>query len=185
MDASGDGRNPRGPRAHTRTRAGILLSAAAALVAAAIPASASQPAPAPAPAPTATATATATATPVVVDCFSKGQVRPDEYLLACGDGNNRLVKLRWKTWGTKTATATGTDMVNDCRPYCAAGRFHPYPVTVTLSDPQPWPDRPGTQRFATIRLLYTRTAPAPLPKDVTYKLVYDTPSPTPTPTPSP
>ncbi|MGW6613716.1 hypothetical protein ACWGA0_09710 [Streptomyces erythrochromogenes] len=171
MDASGDGRNPRGPRARTRTRTGILLSAAAALVAAAVPASASQPAPAPAPAPD----------PVVVDCFSKGQVRPDEYLLACGDGNNRLVDLRWNTWGPNTATATGTDMVNDCRPYCAAGRFRPYPVTVTLSDPQPWPDRPGTQRFATIRLLYTDTAPAPLPKDVTYKLVYDTPTPTPSP----
>ncbi|MFI8448878.1 hypothetical protein [Streptomyces erythrochromogenes] len=177
MDASADDRNPRGPRARnhtrtrTRTRTGILLSTAAALAAATVPASASQPAPAPAP------------DPVVVDCFSKGQVRPDEYLLACGDGNNRLVDLRWNTWGPNTATATGTDMVNDCRPYCAAGRFRPYPVTVTLSDPQPWPDRPGTQRFATIRLLYTDTAPAPVPKDVTYKLVYDTPTPTPTPSP--
>ncbi|MFJ6785833.1 hypothetical protein [Streptomyces yangpuensis] len=169
MDVSGHGRNARGPRARTRTRTGILLSAAAALTAAAIPVSASQPT---APNPD----------PVVVDCFSKPQTRPEEYLLACGDGNNRLVDLHWTTWGPQTATATGTDMVNDCRPYCAAGRFRPYPVTVTLSHPQPWPDHPGTQRFSTIRLLYTDTAPSPVPKDVTYKLVYE-PPPTPTPTP--
>lgn len=109
---------------------------------------------------------------VVVDCFSQAQVRPEEYLLACGDGNNRLVDLRWDTWGPRTATATGTDMVNDCRPYCAAGRFRAYPVTVTLSDPAVWPEHPDLQRFTTIRLLYTDTAPAPVPKDVTYKLVY-------------
>ncbi|MFG2342371.1 hypothetical protein [Streptomyces yangpuensis] len=170
MDVSGHGRNARGQRARTRTRTGILLSAAAALTAAAIPVSASQHTAAPAP------------DPVVVDCFSKPQTRPEEYLLACGDGNNRLVDLHWTTWGPQTATATGTDMVNDCRPYCAAGRFRPYPVTVTLSHPQPWPDHPGTQRFSTIRLLYTDTAPSPVPKDVTYKLVYE-PPPTPTPTP--
>ncbi|GHB51835.1 hypothetical protein GCM10010347_22080 [Streptomyces cirratus] len=164
MDVSGNDRRTRAPRAAVRT-AGVL-GAAAALVAAAVPASARS----------GTAAAPgATAAPdplVVLDCSSEAQVRPDEYLLACGDGNNRLVKLRWETWGPRTATATGTDMVNDCRPYCAAGRFHAYPVTVTLSRPQSWPERPGAQRFTTIRLLYTDTAPAPGGKDVTIKLVY-------------
>ncbi|OEJ30481.1 hypothetical protein BGK67_03140 [Streptomyces subrutilus] len=142
-----------------------LLCTAAALTAAVIPASA-QPA-ATAPAPNA-----APLDPVVVDCFSEAQTRPEEYLLACGDGNNRLVKLRWETWGPSTATATGTDMVNDCRPYCAAGRFRAYPVTVTLSHPEAWPEHPEVQRFTMIRLLYTDTAPVPVAKDVTYKLVY-------------
>ncbi|WP_324617233.1 hypothetical protein [Streptomyces sp. NRRL F-2580] len=160
VDASGDGRRVRGPRARMRTA--TLLCAAAALAAGTVPASA-QPRAVPAPAPDPL---------VVVDCFSKPQVRPEEYLLACGDGNNRLVRLRWDTWGPRTATATGTDMVNDCKPYCAAGRFRSYPVTVTLSSPEPWPDRPDVQRFTTIRLLYTDTAPAPVPKDVSYKLVY-------------
>ncbi|MER5729873.1 hypothetical protein ABT084_16290 [Streptomyces sp. NPDC002138] len=110
---------------------------------------------------------------VVVDCFSQAQMRPQEYLLACGDGNNRLVELRWNSWGSRTATATGTDMVNDCRPYCAAGRFRAYPVTVTLSDPQAWPQHPDVRRFTMIRLVYTDTVPGPHPtKDVTYKLVY-------------
>ncbi|MFF3209468.1 hypothetical protein ACFYYB_02285 [Streptomyces sp. NPDC002886] len=109
---------------------------------------------------------------VVVDCSSQAQMRPTEYILACGDGNNRLVGLRWNTWGPASATATGTDMVNDCRPYCAAGRFRAYPVTVTLGAPQPWPEHPDLRRFTTIRLLYTDTAPEPVSKDVTYKLVY-------------
>lgn len=142
-----------------------LLCTVAALTAAVLPASAN------------TATVASQSTEqldpvVVVDCFSQAQVRPEEYLLACGDGNNRLVGLRWDTWGPRTATATGTDLVNDCRPYCAAGRFRAYPVTVTLGDPQAWPEHPEVERFTTIRLVYTDTAPSPVPKDVTYKLVY-------------
>ncbi|MFE2480605.1 hypothetical protein [Streptomyces sp. NRRL F-2747] len=155
----------------TRTRNGVrtatLLCAAAALavgaaVPAAAPASAQQ-----------TPRAVMDPNPVVVvDCFSKGQVRPREYLLACGDGNNRLIRLRWDSWGRRTATATGIDMVNDCTPYCAAGRFRAYPVKVTLNNPRSWPDHPDVQRYTTMRLLYTDTAPPPVPKDVTYKLVY-------------
>ncbi|MEW1632880.1 hypothetical protein AB0469_02275 [Streptomyces sp. NPDC093801] len=157
MDASGDGRRARPARQWGR-RAG-LMCAAAALAAVAAPAAAQAPPKDPYPV-------------VVVDCSSAAQVRPEEYVLACGDGNNRLVGLDWDSWGASTATATGTDMVNDCRPYCAAGRFRPYPVTVTLSEPLPWPAHPGVQRFTKIRLLYTDTAPAPVHKDVTYKLVY-------------
>ncbi|MGE7387998.1 hypothetical protein ACQKM2_21235 [Streptomyces sp. NPDC004126] len=157
MEAS-RGTRPVRVRRHGVRRA-ALLCALAALAAAAVPASAARIPAAPEPL-------------VVVDCFDEPQVRPDEYLLACGDGNNRLVGLRWESWGPGTATATGTDMVNDCRPYCAAGHFRAYPVTVTLSKPQPWPERPDVRRFTTIRLLYTDTAPHPVPKDVTYKLVY-------------
>ncbi|MFC6131564.1 MULTISPECIES: hypothetical protein [Streptomyces] len=164
MDTSVDGRPVRAPRAwfRSRVRTATMLCAAAALATTAVPASAQSPRAVAAPAEPL----------VVVDCFSQSQVRPEEYLLACGDGNNRLVGLTWDTWGPKTATATGTDMVNDCVPYCAAGRFRSYPVTVTLSAPEPWPGHPDVQRFTTIRLLYTDNAPSPVAKDVTYKLVY-------------
>ncbi|MFD8637145.1 hypothetical protein [Streptomyces sp. NPDC059656] len=164
MNASAAHRPARTSRRRTRTA--TLLCTTAALAAAMIPVSAYSAAPA-------TARPADPAAPVVVvDCSSQPQIRPEEYLLACGDGNNRLVGLRWDSWGAKTATATGVDMVNDCRPYCAAGRFRPYPVSVTLSNPQVWPENPGLQRYATIRLVYTDTSPAPVPKDVTYKLVY-------------
>ncbi|MEV7543106.1 hypothetical protein [Streptomyces sp. NPDC089915] len=158
MDASGDARRPRAARPWARKAGPACAAAALALAMAAAPAAAHAPAD---PYPV-----------VVVDCFSAAQVQPEEYILACGDGNNRLVGLHWRTWGTSTATATGTDMVNECRPDCAAGRFRPYPVTVTLSAPRPWPTHPGVQRFTVIRLLYTDTAPEPVDKDVTYKLVW-------------
>ncbi len=159
MDTSG-GRRGAGT-AGARMRTATLLGVAATLAAAFVPASAAAPAPARDP-----------AVVVVVDCFDTPQVRPSDYLLACGDGNNRLVGLQWHTWGARTATATGTDMVNDCRPYCAAGTFRPYPVSVTLSRPESWPGHPGTHRYTTLRLVYPDTAPPPLPHDVTYKLVY-------------
>ncbi|MEV7834160.1 hypothetical protein AB0P12_26550 [Streptomyces subrutilus] len=167
MDASGNGRRARAPRTGLRTA--TLLCAAAALAATVVaPASAQS---------TQSARNTAVRAPepevlVVVDCSSQAQVRPGEYVLACGDGNNQLIGLDWENWGPKTATATGTDMVNDCRPYCAAGRFRPHPVTVTLANPRPWPGHPGVHRFTTVRLLYTHTTPGPVPHDVTYKLVY-------------
>lgn len=174
MNVSAGGRPGHASRrkvSRRKVRTATLLCAVAAMTAAVLPASA-------APSPYTGAAASSARVPVaedpvvVVDCFSQAQMRPQEYLLACGDGNNRLVGLRWDTWGPGSATATGTDMVNDCRPYCAAGRFHAYPVTVTLGNPQAWPEHPDLRRFTTIRLLYTGTAPDPVPKDVTYKLVY-------------
>ncbi|MET9465653.1 hypothetical protein ABZY44_12750 [Streptomyces sp. NPDC006544] len=166
MDVSSAGRPARTSQCKARARLTTLLCTAVAVTAAVIPASAHT------GRTGATPSAPSADPVVVVDCSSQAQMRPAEYILACGDGNNRLVGLRWNTWGAKTATATGTDMVNDCVPYCAAGRFRAYPVTVTLSHPQAWPEHPDVQRFTTIRLLYTDTAPHPVPKDVSYKLVY-------------
>ncbi|RSS80030.1 hypothetical protein EF918_15160 [Streptomyces sp. WAC06614] len=137
----------------------MFWGAAGLLAATTVPASAAEPMPAPSGV-------------VVVDCFGAPQVRPKKYLLACGDGNNQLVRLRWSSWGPRTATATGIDMVNNCRPYCAAGRFVPYPVRVTLSHPKPWPGHADASRFTMIRLVYPRAAPHPVPHDVTYRLVY-------------
>jgi hypothetical protein len=59
--------------------------------------------------------------------------RPRSIMVACGDGNFWLGALRWTSWTATGATATGTAHANDCDPYCAAGRFHTYPVTVRLS----------------------------------------------------
>lgn len=160
MNVSAGGRPAHASR-RRKARTATLLGAVAVMTAAVLPASASS-----------DRTAVAQDPVVVVDCFQQAQMRPQEYLLACGDGNNRLVDLRWDTWGPASATATGTDMVNDCRPYCAAGRFHAYPVTVTLANPQAWPEHPDLRRFTTIRLVYTDTAPDPVPRDVTYKLVW-------------
>ena len=55
-------------------------------------------------------------------------------MFACGDGNFYATSLRWGSWGTTTATAKGVGHENDCKPYCAAGHFHTYPVTVTADE---------------------------------------------------
>ncbi|AXE76272.1 hypothetical protein C5746_04090 [Streptomyces atratus] len=136
-----------------------MLCAATALAAAVAPASAS-----------ASAGSPAAAHAVVVDCFSNSQVRPGDFLLACGDGNNRLIELRWSTWGHTSAVGRGLDAVNDCQPFCAAGRFHSYPVIVRLDRPDSWKKHPELKRFTRLQLTYTDGRPSQTPRDVTYKL---------------
>jgi hypothetical protein len=58
---------------------------------------------------------------------------PKELILACADANYGLASMRWHGWGHTTATATGEARANDCNPYCAAGHFHSYPVTVSAT----------------------------------------------------
>ncbi|MFE0513509.1 hypothetical protein [Streptomyces sp. NPDC058964] len=113
--------------------------------------------------PTATSQAPRTVTrqsaTVLVDCLSQTNVHPKDFILACGDGNSRLVEMRWTEWGATSATAVGVNVVNDCKPYCAAGTFHGYPVVVRLDSPQPWKKDPAVQHFTRMSLTYTDTRP--------------------------
>lgn len=108
--------------------------------------------------------------PVLLDCLGRSQTHPSRYLLACGDGNNYLVSLHWSQWGTTTARAVGTDVANDCVPYCAAGHFHDYPVVISLDEVQPWVGHPGVERFTRLTAEYPGARPAGLPKQVSYRL---------------
>ncbi|WSQ41123.1 hypothetical protein OG609_38060 [Streptomyces sp. NBC_01224] len=134
-----------------------MLCAATALAAAVVPASASAGSP-------------ASAHAVAVDCFSQPQVRPGDFLIACGDGNNHLIGLQWSNWGHTSAVGRGLDAVNDCQPYCAAGRFHSYPVIVRLDRPDSWTKHPELKRFTRLQLTYTDSRPSQTPRNVTYKL---------------
>src|SRR4051812_7134050 len=100
-----------------RAKEGFLVCAGAALAVAAVAAPA-----------TSSSGASVRTGAAVVDCTGKPQVRPGDFVLACGDGNNVLTSLRWSQWQPRAAVADGRDMVNDCRPYCAAGHFHSYRV---------------------------------------------------------
>lgn len=109
--------------------------------------------------------------PVLVDCFWHAHVRPTDFMIACGDGNSRLTSLRWSSWGTNTAVATGVNVVNDCKPYCAAGRFHAHPVIVRLDRPHPWKKNPRLEHYTRMSLSYTGSSrPAGFPRVVTYPL---------------
>ncbi|MFI1767294.1 hypothetical protein ACH41H_35295 [Streptomyces sp. NPDC020800] len=113
---------------------------------------------------------TETRQPVLVDCFSKRNVRPTDFILACGDGNSRLVELHWTQWSPYGATAVGMNAVNDCKPYCAAGTFRFYPVTVRLDSPQSWKKHPGVQHFTRMSLTYGNARPASFKQVMTYPL---------------
>ncbi|MEV6162707.1 hypothetical protein AB0L71_12420 [Streptomyces sp. NPDC052052] len=136
-----------------------MLCAAAALATAVSPASAAT-----------SAASSGPARVAVVDCFSEPQVRPGDFLIACGDGNNHLIGLQWSDWGDTSAKGSGFDSVNDCQPYCAAGRFHSYPVVVSLDRPQSWEKRPELKHFTRMQLTYTGDRPAHTEQHETYEL---------------
>lgn len=81
--------------------------------------------------------ATASAKPIksagLVTCSGQAQVKPTDYTLFCGDGNDTLAKLHWHRWGHRSATATGVDGVNLCQPSCVAGKLKNFTVAVTAS----------------------------------------------------
>jgi hypothetical protein len=109
-------------------------------------------------------------TPVLVDCLWHAKVRPASFILACGDGNSRLVSLHWSRWGAHAARAEGVNLVNDCKPYCAAGRFHSYRVVVRLDHVKPWKKHPRVPHYGRMTLTYEGRTPAHFPKTVTYPL---------------
>ncbi|MFJ4466717.1 hypothetical protein ACIP2X_04265 [Streptomyces sp. NPDC089424] len=143
------------------TRAAVTLCMTAALAATLTTASG---------APSSASTERQVTEPVLVDCFWRTTVRPDDFLLACGDGNSRLESLKWVRWDGEAATARGVNWVNDCKPYCAAGRFRAYPVTVRLEDPKPWKKNPDLQQYGKISLTYQEGRPEGFTKVVTYPL---------------
>ncbi|MCW7941300.1 hypothetical protein AAW14_04340 [Streptomyces hygroscopicus] len=108
--------------------------------------------------------------PVLVDCLWHPQVHPQNFMIACGDGNSLLTSLHWSHWGATSATAQGFNVVNDCKPYCAAGKFHSYPVIVRLDHPQPWKKQPTLQHYTQMRLVYTSGRPDGFQRVVTYPL---------------
>ena len=97
----------------------------------------------------------ASAVPVVVVCFNKTQIRPGEYLLACGDGSAYLQKLNWAAWGSSSALASGTYIFNNCTPNCADGRGIAFGVLAVLWDAQPWPGHAGVRYFTELTMIFT------------------------------
>jgi hypothetical protein len=147
-------------RAH-KARATLLVCAGAALAAttAAAPA---------APAPPASAARGHTA--IVVDCAGHPQTRPGGFVLACGDGNYALTSLHWSQWQPGSADGAGNAVVNNCVPYCAAGRFHTYQVTVRLDNPKPWPGHPKQWHYTRLSVSPAGNTPPRTPAVVTLQL---------------
>jgi hypothetical protein len=105
----------------------------------------------------------AAAVPSLPGCVpgQKPAVRPAKVTIACADANFYVDRLRWSNWGTKSATATGTAHVKDCTPNCAAGRFHTYPATLTVSQPTRCN---GRAVFTHVAWRFTRARPSGQPR---------------------
>ncbi|MQY34309.1 hypothetical protein SRB17_22750 [Streptomyces sp. RB17] len=149
---------------------GALVGTAVTLAAGALLTTAMTTASASPPTPPGTGVQASPARPVLVDCFFHRNVRPADFILACGDGNSRLTGLHWSQWGPDGAKAVGVNWVNDCDPYCAAGTFHQYPVVIRLTGEQQWKKHPSFERYAQMSLTYTGARPKGFNQVMTYPL---------------
>ncbi len=70
----------------------------------------------------------------VLPCFGLPELRPANYLMSCADANASWKKVKWLSWGAKTALGTGYLYQNDCQPNCASGQFRTYPAKLVLSE---------------------------------------------------
>jgi hypothetical protein len=107
---------------------------------------------------------------VLVTCDGASKVaRPRAYVLACGDGNTSLVRLRWRDWGSATAHASGAIGVNLCEPDCADGKVREFPVTVTASQRR-------TGRYTRLVIHFTGARPPGARATATYTVNRNGPS---------
>jgi len=84
--------------------------------------------------------------PVVADCAVHGQVRPGQYILACGDAGGYLSGLHWAAWGSSEAFADGTFTINN---------GDNFPVLVDLWRAEPRPGHAGQRYFTELTLVFT------------------------------
>ena len=88
---------------------------------------------------------------------TRREVRPVYILVSCGDANFYVNKLKWSRWISTAAVGTGTAHQNDCRPFCAAGHFHAYPVMIRLSRPETCGSR--ERLFTRFTYVFSRSTP--------------------------
>ena len=97
---------------------------------------------------------------VVLNCMDKAQVKPGTISLACADNGIGLTHLHWTSWTPQLASAYGTNWENDCKPSCAQGHVHDYPVVAVLWGSATVKGHPGERRYPEATLGYTKRRPA-------------------------
>jgi hypothetical protein len=95
---------------------------------------------------------------VFTGCGHQAHTRPAEVVFACADANFYATRISWTYWGTAEADGIGVGYMNDCKPYCAAGHFHTYRLSVRLSRPVVCVN--GRREFSRIAWRFTGTKPA-------------------------
>jgi len=94
---------------------------------------------------------------LAINCGLK-QYKPRQIILSCGDAGIRVDHLKWSSWTSTKAVATGSYTENACSPNCAAGHTVSRPVKVTLFARGICPGQPG-HVFANARFAFPKGAP--------------------------
>jgi hypothetical protein len=97
---------------------------------------------------------------VVLNCLGNSQVKPGTIALACADNGTGLSYLHWTSWTPELASAYGTEWQNDCKPNCAAGHIHHYPVRAMLWGSATVQGHPAERRYTEATLSYPKGRPA-------------------------
>ena len=97
---------------------------------------------------------------VVLNCLGNAQVKPGTIALACADNGMGLSYLHWTSWTPELASAYGTEWQNDCKPNCAAGHIHHYPVRVMLWGSATVKGHPAERRYTEATLSFPKGRPA-------------------------
>ena len=85
------------------------------------------------------------------DCLGPS-VKPEDVLLACGDGTESFHAARWTRWTRLGARAVGMAQINDCTPSCVDGHDHTYRAVLLLDRPRACG---GRRLFTRVRLVLT------------------------------
>ena len=76
-------------------------------------------------------------------------------------------RLHWSKWTATEGQATGANWLNDCRPYCAAGKWTPHNVKLTVYRPRVLS---GHKVFTRIRETFTGKVPKGFKRTDVYTL---------------
>jgi hypothetical protein len=96
---------------------------------------------------------------VVLSCTDKAQVKPGTIYLACADDGLGLTRLHWTSWTPELASAYGTLWENDCKPNCAQGHIHYYPVVAVLWGGATVAGHRSERRYTEVTVSFTKHRP--------------------------
>jgi hypothetical protein len=91
---------------------------------------------------------------VMFNCGGQAQIRPGQYDVTCTVGVS-LAALRWATWGSSAALASGSYAFDDCVPNCVGGHGHTVSALAVLWDVQPLPGHAAERYFTRLTIIYT------------------------------
>ena len=76
------------------------------------------------------------------------------------ESHNRAGALKWTSWTATGGRSSGFNWVNNCKPDCASGKFHQYPVKLRVWRPR---HLGGYLLFTRMTVTYTNGRPSSVP----------------------